>query len=457
MPDRILIIGEIEEQIESFADALAQEFILSLAPTVLDAGKRMQKEDFALIILDVGAGDEQMVDILRGLQQTSPATPVIVTSLSQDARLIVDFIKTGATDFITRPFVGEKLRVSVRRAIEARSFKNEIDYLRREQDVVYDTERIIALSPAMHKAMANVHRLAQTESTILITGETGTGKSFISGNIHFNSPRRLKPFIKVNCANIPETLLESELFGHEKGAFTSADRTRAGRFEQAHGGTLFLDEFCELSFGLQSKLLRVLEDKSFERLGGNKTIQVDVRVIAATNRDIETWVGQNRFREDLYYRINVLRIHLPPLRERQEDIEPLAYYLLGKLCRTLKKKNRGFSPEALSMLKAYDWPGNIRQLSNTIERALLIEDDEIIQPESISLPVIRKPTAEESKTSAFNLKLTAEQEKAMILHVLEENLWIQKDAALHLGISPRALNYRVKKLGISHHRWRKNK
>ena len=456
MSDRILIIGEIGEHVEAFADALAQEFTLSIAPTVLDAGKRLQKEEFALIILDVGGGGGQM-DILKDLQHTSPTTPVLVTSLSQDARLIVDFIKAGAADFITRPFAGEKLRISVRRAIEARSFKNEIDYLRREQDVVYDTERIIALSPAMHKAMASVQRLAQTESTILITGETGTGKSFISGNIHFNSPRRHKPFIKVNCANIPETLLESELFGHEKGAFTSADRTRAGRFEQAHGGTLFLDEFCELSFGLQSKLLRVLEDKSFERLGGNKTIQVDVRVIAATNRDIETWVGQNRFREDLYYRINVLRIHLPPLRERQEDIEPLAYYLLGKLCRTLKKKNRGFSPEALSMLKAYDWPGNIRQLSNTIERALLIEDDEIIQPESISLPVIRKPAVEENKTAAFNLKLTAEQEKAMILHALEENLWIQKDAALHLGISPRALNYRVKKLGISHHRWRKNK
>jgi DNA-binding NtrC family response regulator len=456
MSSRILIIGEIGDDVQAFADALAQEFTLSLAPTVLDAGKRMQKEVFALIILDVAEGDGQMTEILKTLQQMSPSTPILVTSSSPDARVIVDAVKAGAADFIARPFAGEKLRISVNRALEARSLRNEIDYLRREQDVVYDTERIISVSPAMQKAMASIRRLAQTESTVLITGETGTGKSFVSGNIHFNSPRRHKPFVKVNCANIPETLLESELFGHERGAFTGADKTRAGRFEQAHGGTLFLDEFCELSFGLQSKLLRVLEDKSFERLGGNKTIQSDVRVIAATNRDIEALVGQGRFREDLYYRINVLRIHLPPLRERRPDIEPLGHYLLGKLCRSLKKKIDGFSPQVLSMLQAYDWPGNIRQLSNTIERSILVEDGNTIQAESISLPEIRKPAAE-IETAPANLKLTAEQEKEMIHRALEDNLWIQKDAALQLGISPRALNYRVKKLGISHHRWRKNK
>jgi transcriptional regulator with PAS, ATPase and Fis domain len=352
--------------------------------------------------------------------------------------------------------VAEKLRLTVHRALERRGLKNEIDYLRREQDVIYDTDRIASASPVMQKALASIRRLSQTESTILVTGETGTGKSFVSGNIHFNSLRRHKPFIKVNCANIPETLLESELFGHERGAFTGADKTRVGRFEQAHGGTLFLDEFCELSFGLQSKLLRVLEDKSFERLGGNKTIQTDVRVIAATNREIETLVSQGRFREDLYYRINVLRIHMPPLRERREDIEPLAHYLLGKLSRALKKRMDGFSAEVLRRFRDYDWPGNIRQLSNVIERALLMEEGTLIQPESVMLPQIRR-AAEEAPAAAAVLRLTAEQEKEMILKALEESLWIQKDAARRLDISPRALNYRVKKLGISHHRWRKNK
>ncbi|HSO59906.1 MAG TPA: sigma-54 dependent transcriptional regulator [Desulfobacterales bacterium] len=455
MLDRILIIGDIERDVNAYADALAQDYTLSLAANVLDAGKRLQKEVFALIIFDLRDARTEISEIVTTLQQLSPPTPIIVTADVQEPRRIVDAVKAGAADFVTKPFAAEKLRLSIRRVIENRTLKNEIDYLRREQDVVYNADHIISVSPAMQKTMSSIRRLAQTESTMLITGETGTGKSFISGNIHFNSPRRHKPFIKVNCANIPETLLESELFGHEKGAFTSADRTRTGRFEQAHGGTLFLDEFCELSFGLQSKLLRVLEDKSFERLGGNKTIQVEVRVIAATNRDIEALVRQGKFREDLYYRINVLRVHLPPLRERRADIEPIARYLLDKLGRSLKKSVEGFSPEVIRMFQEYAWPGNIRQLSNTIERAILVEDGPVIQPESIALPESQKsPVASEPATG---LKLTAAQEKEMISKALQDNLWIQKDAARQLGISPRALNYRVKKLGISHHRWRKNR
>ncbi|TFG42755.1 MAG: sigma-54-dependent Fis family transcriptional regulator [Syntrophobacterales bacterium] len=455
MPDRILIIGDIERDVSAYADALAQDYTLSLAANVLDAGKRLQKEVFALIIFDLRDARTEISEIVTTLQQLSPPTPIIVTADAQEPRRIVDAVKAGAADFVTKPFAAEKLRLSIRRVIENRTLKNEIDYLRREQDVVYNADHIISVSPAMQKTMSSIRRLAQTESTMLITGETGTGKSFISGNIHFNSPRRHKPFIKVNCANIPETLLESELFGHEKGAFTSADRTRTGRFEQAHGGTLFLDEFCELSFGLQSKLLRVLEDKSFERLGGNKTIQVEVRVIAATNRDIEALVRQGKFREDLYYRINVLRVHLPPLRERRADIEPIARYLLDKLGRSLKKAAEGFSPEVIRMFQEYAWPGNIRQLSNTIERAILVEDGPVIQPESIALPESQKSPV--SFEPAAGLKLTAAQEKELISKALQDNLWIQKDAALQLGISPRALNYRVKKLGISHHRWRKNR
>jgi DNA-binding NtrC family response regulator len=456
MPERLLIIGEIEGEVDAYADTLAQDYTLSLAASLPEAGKRLQKEAFALILFDLRDERTDIADTIAVLQQLSPSTPIIVASQTQDARQIVAAVKAGASDFVTKPFAAEKLRLSVRHALEHRSLKNEIDYLRREQDVIYDPQQIIAISPAMQKTMAGIQRLAQTESTMLITGETGTGKSFVSGNIHFNSPRRQKPFVKVNCANIPETLLESELFGHERGAFTGADKTRNGRFEQAHGGTLFLDEFCELSFGLQSKLLRVLEDKSFERLGGNKTIQVDVRVIAATNRDIESLVRQGRFREDLYYRINVLRIHLPPLRERQADIEPLSLYLLSKLSRALKKAATGFAPEVIRMFQEYPWPGNIRQLSNTIERAVLVEEGPRIQPESVSLPELQKPTAAPADPPA-GLKLTAGQEKDLIFKALQDNLWIQKDAARQLGISPRALNYRVKKLGISHHRWRKNK
>ena len=307
----------------------------------------------------------------------------------------------------------------------------------------------------MRSVMTTIKRRAQTESTLLVTGETRTGKSFLSGNIHFNSPRRNKPFVGVNCANIPETLLESELFGHNKGAFTGADKTRPGRFEQASGGTIFLDEFCELSFGLQAKLLRAIEQKSFERLGSNKTIQADTRIIAATNRDIETLVRTGKFREDLYYRINVLRIHMPPLRERLECIEPLAHYLLKKLSRSVKKKIDTFAPNVIERFQQYPWPGNIRQLSNTIERAILLEDDREIRQESISLPDLGDKVSPTLQT--VGLRLSEDQEKEMISNALEDNLWIQKDAARQLGITPRALNYRINKLGITHSRWRKNR
>ena len=454
-PDRILIIGETEDETRRLSNALVSDYSISAARNVPDAAGRLEKETFNVIIFDLPDGGSDPENIIQTLQQLAAQTPIIITGPLQDAGLIVKAIKAGAADFITRPIVDEKLRLAVNQAIEKRSMKNEIDYLRRQQDVVYDYDRIIAVSPAMQEIMDTIKRLAQTDSTILMTGETGTGKSFLSGNIHYNSPRRAKPFIKVNCANIPETLMESELFGHEKGAFTGADKTRIGRFEQAERGTLFLDEFCELSFDLQAKLLRVLEEKAFERLGGNKTINVDTRIIAATNRDIEALVREGKFREDLYYRINVLRIHMPPLRERTECIEPLAYLMLDRLSQAVKKKVDTLSPEVLVMLKTYPWRGNIRELSNALERAIFLADSPEIGATHISVPQIGEWPA--SPAPSKSLRLSDEEERQMILRALEKNLWIQKDAAKELGLSPRALNYRIQKLGITHARWRKNK
>jgi DNA-binding NtrC family response regulator len=451
----ILIVGKVEEETRNLADALAADYHISAAPNLEEAARRLGKETFSAIIYDFLSDGSDLDRILQSLQRLSPQPPVIVIGRENDAQLIVSAIKAGAFDFVTKPYPPEKIRLSVHQALENRSLKNEIDYLRREQDVVYDYDRIIAVSPAMQRAIGAIKKLARTDSTILVTGETGTGKSFLSGNIHFNSLRRHKPFIKVNCANIPETLLESELFGHEKGSFTGADKTRTGRFEQANGGTIFLDEFCELSFELQAKLLRAIEDKAFERLGGNKTIHSDTRIIAATNRDIESLVREGKFREDLYYRINVLRIHLPPLRERVDCIEPMAHYLLAKLGRSVKKKIDSFEPEVIEMFRQYPWPGNIRQLSNTIERAILMEDEMVIRKENISLPKIDAISAAKAKPAA--LTLSPDQEKELISSALEDNLWIQKDAARQLGITPRALNYRIKKLGITHSRWRKNR
>ena len=306
--------------------------------------------------------------------------------------------------------------------------------------------------------ISTLKKFAQTDSTILITGETGTGKSFLSGAVHYNSHRRNKPFIKINCANLPETLLESELFGHEKGAFTGANKTRVGRLEQAKDGTVFLDEIGEMSAALQAKLLRVLEEKSFERVGGNRTITSDVRIIAATNRKPEDQVSEGSFREDLYYRLNVLRVHIPPLRERHECIEPLSDYLLDKICRNLKKKINGFAPQVLGAFKNYSWPGNIRQLANTIERAAILEETALIEPQHVILPDLKKiPSPSDGTPTLRPAESLADKEKETILNALEECLWIQKDAARKLGITPRALNYKVKKFNITHARWRKNK
>jgi len=287
---RIIIIGDAENGARRLAVALASDYHISAAPNILDAAGQMKKEGFSAVIFDLSHADSDLENIIQTLQHLAPQTPIIVSGPLHDAQLVVKAIKAGAADYITQPVVAEKLRLSINQTLENRSLKNEVDYLRRQQDVVYDPDRIIAVSPAMQEVMTGIRRLSQSDSIVLMTGETGTGKSFLSGNIHFNSPRRNKAFVKVNCANIPETLMESELFGHEKGAFTGADKSRIGRFEQAHGGTIFLDEFCELSVDLQAKLLRVLEDKSFERLGGSKTIRVDTRIIAATNRDIEALV-----------------------------------------------------------------------------------------------------------------------------------------------------------------------
>lgn len=454
---RIIIIGEVEDESRGILDALVSDYSISAVSNITAAAERMKNETFNVIVFDLHDEHGDIEKIIQRLQELAPLTPVIITGPMNNARLIVQAIKAGATDFLPRPVVAEKIRLAVDQAIENRSLKNEIDYLRRQQDVAYDYDRIIAESASMKRIMDSIKQMARTESTILMTGETGTGKSFLSGNIHFNSPRRRKPFIKVNCANIPETLLESELFGHEKGAFTGADKLRIGRFEQADGGTLFLDEFCELSFDLQAKLLRVLEEKTFERLGGSKTINADTRIIAATNRDIEAMVQEEKFRKDLYYRINVLRIHMPPLRERVECIEPLAHHLIGRLSQMVKKQINSLSPEVLVLLKTYPWPGNIRELSNTLERAIFLTDGDCIEAVHISIPKINEKPATVVAPPAKQLRMSDEEEKKLICRALEKHLWIQKDAARELGLTPRALNYRIKKHGITHQRWRKNK
>jgi DNA-binding NtrC family response regulator len=431
---------------------------------------KVTREAFDVILLNLLSDDPERVQLIEKICRLSPNTPVIVTSHIDRADLVVKAIKNGAFDYLPKPYSDQKIRLVVDRALENTSQKNEIDYLRRQQDVLYDFSSIVAETPSMKYVIDVLRKLSNSDSTILITGETGTGKSFLSGTVHFNSARRRKPFIKINCANITETLLESELFGHEKGAFTGAIKTRAGRFEQANGGTVFLDEIGEMSPGLQAKLLRVLEDRSFERVGGNQTIHVDVRIIAATNRVLEDLIAAGRFREDLYYRINVARVHLPPLRERRMCLEKLALHLLGKSCRGVKRSVSGFSQDVLDDFQNYGWPGNIRQMANVIEMAVLLEEGSVIQSGSISLPnavpprILPPPQEHEAVAVQISTppassppKSLDDHEKTLILRALEANFWSQKHAAEHLGISPRALNYKIKKFKIVHPHWRKNK
>lgn len=440
------------------AKAVEPLYSIDYCPNNETIFSRLKQKEYQVIFLALEKADgEKGLESLRKIRFINPFAPIIVLSESMKTRLIVQVIKKGAFDFIAKPFHKEKILLSIKRALESRRLRNEIDYLRREQDIIYDFDAIIACSPVMQTTIGMLKKFSQTDSTILLTGETGTGKSFLSGAIHFNSQRRKRPFIKINCANIPEALLESELFGHEKGAFTGATQTRIGRLEQGDGGTILLDEIVEMPENLQAKLLRVLEEKSFERLGRNKTIHSEVRIICATNRHPEQQVEKGRLRDDLYYRINILRVHIPPLRERTECIEPLAHFLLEKSCRKLKKRIEGFSAQTLDAFKRYEWPGNIRQLANIIERAAILEESDIIQIRNIALP---KPIDAKSQITSLSSNPTQsikEIERAAILTALEKSLWVQKDAAEFLHVTPRALNYKIKKLGISHPRWRKNK
>ncbi len=452
---RVLVIEENHDWKTFLSTALSSSHQLSYWPNGTGTSEEIRKDSYDIVILDLQVRQEDPFSLLKQLKKTTPHVSVIVTSEVEKTDLIVKAIKLGACEFIPKPYSPERIILALDQALEDSSLRHEIDYLRHEQDVVYSYDKIIARSLAMKRLIATLKKFSETDATILVTGETGTGKSFLSGTIHFNSTRRKKAFVKINCTNIPETLLESELFGHERGAFTGANKTRIGRFEQANGGSVFLDEIGEMSLELQAKLLRVLDEKSFERVGGNRTIHSDIRVIAATNRVLEEQLTAGKFREDFYYRINVLTVHLPPLRERRECIEPLAHYLLDKSCRSLRKKIDGFSRPVLEMFEAYSWPGNIRQLANTIERAVILEEEHSIQEQNVSFPqsVVAPTTVSKPPTSHY----LQDHEREVILSALEESLWIQKDAAQRLGVSPRALNYKIRKLGLTHPRWRKNK
>src|SRR6188508_3244424 len=340
--------------------------------------ERLQESQFDVVLTDLRMGGADGMDVLRTTRSIQPSAAVILMTAFGSIHTAVEAMKIGAFDFVQKPFEIEEMELKVEKALEHRRLKHEIDYLRHEQQDIYDFDHIVGASGALQSVLAIVKKVARSNSTVLVRGETGTGKELIAGAIHHNSNRANKAFVKVNCAALQENLLESELFGHEKGAFTSADKQRIGRFEQADGGTLFLDEVGDMSPSTQAKILRVLQEHEFERLGGTRTLRVDVRLIAATNRDLSAMVQSGLFREDLYYRLNVVSIEMPPLRERKDDIVPLANSFIKRFSAELKKRIDGLEPDAQKLLLRYNWPGNIRELENTIERAMLLAEGRAI-------------------------------------------------------------------------------
>ncbi|HYW83991.1 MAG TPA: sigma-54 dependent transcriptional regulator, partial [Spirochaetia bacterium] len=347
----------------------AQGFYIEETPNYTQAIERLSQHVFDVIITDVLSEDLPLEDLLVAIRENK-ISPVIIVMCGRDGiDDAIRAIRMGATDFIQKPINLAELEIKVDKGTELKRLDHEGQVLRGERNLIYSTKNFIGKSPAILGVLNLVEKVARTNSSVILIGETGTGKELLAGAIHYSSPRAKNAFVRVNCATLPDPLFESELFGHDRGAFTGAEKLRIGRFEQGNGGTVFLDEITDVSLSTQAKLLRVLQEREFERLGSNRTIRVDVRIISATNRDLAKEIAEGRFREDLYYRLNVMSIKIPPLREREGDIELLADFFLHKYSMEMGKKMTRIEPAAMRLLKNHDWPGNIRELENEIERA----------------------------------------------------------------------------------------
>ena len=414
------------------------------------AVQEVQGGHFDLVLLDFKMPGKNGLEVLKEVKQINPEIDVIMMTAYGTIETAVDAMKSGAVDYITKPIELDDLLLHIDRISEHRTLLRENEILRehlREQGVT--TDRIIYQSPKMEALVNLAGRVASSRATVLIQGESGTGKELLARLLHHLSPRSGKPMIAVNCGALHENLLESELFGHEKGAFTGASKRRIGRFEEADGGTLFLDEVGELSTSVQVKLLRFLQEREFQRLGGNQYIHADVRIIGATNKDLETKVKEGTFRDDLFYRLNVVLMNIPPLRERKEDIPVLIDYFLQRFTQENGKGIEGVSHEAQDLLVKYDFPGNVRELENIIERAVVISRNSVITVDD--LPFKSRPAAQDQEMGEGSLRGAIEGlEAKMIREAMEQTGYHQTRAADLLGISERMLRYKLKKYDLKH-------
>ena len=454
MKKRVLLIDDEARVRTSLKMVLEPNYEILQAADAQEGLETFRKEGPDLVLLDVILPGTDGLAVLETLRSESRMTPVIMLTGTKSVKTAVDAMKLGAADYLSKPFDVEELRIVVDRALSSQALEREVKQLRAQVVQRYAFHNLIGKSQGMQEIYAKIEQVADSRTTVLITGESGTGKELVAKALHYNSGRREKPFIALNCAALPETLIESELFGHEKGSFTDATARRVGQFELANTGTLFLDEIGDLSAMTQAKLLRVLQEREFTRIGGVQSFKVDVWIVAATNRNLEDMVRKGQFREDLYYRINVISLFLPPLRERGEDIPLLAKHFLAKRVEEEKRPHIEFGKEALEVLTRYPWPGNVREMENIIEQAFIWSQNcpQITQEH---LPTIMKSDSRSSSLRDDTLagrmsleKAVMEFEREIILDALKRTNYVQTHAANLLGISRRMLKYRMDTLGI---------
>jgi len=448
----LLFVDDERNMRLSFEAVMKEEgYIADCVESAEEAIERLQNNEYFMVITDARLGGMSGYDLLRKIRQQRPNLPVLIITAYATPKLAVEAIKAGAFDYLAKPFEPEALLHAIHRCAERYRLLQENASLKAKAGEVYGLDRIIGESPKMRELRELISMVAPTDATVLILGESGTGKELIAGAIHALSRRSAKAYVRINCAAIPETLLESELFGHERGAFTGAVRQKIGRVEEADGGTIFLDEIGDMSRPLQAKLLRFLEDGTFTRVGGNQEHRVDVRLVAATNRDIIAAIQEGVFREDLFHRLNVVQFRPPPLRERGEDIVLQAEHFLRQFSASMNKPIRGLSEEAKERLLSHTWPGNVRELRNVMERAVILETSEEIQPES--LPDFELETrlrsAEPASTHRYSLPEQLEAyERTLIRRALKRHRGDLERAADELRVSKKQIEKRIQSLKI---------
>ncbi len=445
---RVLVVDDEANARNALAEILRDEGYA--VETAADGFKALPKlRDFSpeVVLTDLKMPGMDGVELMGKVREHDQEVGVIIMTAFGAVDTAVQAMREGAADYLTKPLNADELLVVLSRTLERFRLRQETRQLRERLEERYSFDNIVGNSPEIQTVFKTVQQVSASRATVLVTGESGTGKELIAAAIHQSSPRKSGPFVKLHCAALAESLLESELFGHERGAFTGADRRREGRFEQANGGTLFLDEIGEITPAVQVKLLRVLQEREFERVGGNQTVQIDVRVIAATNRDLKEMVDKGLFREDLFYRLNVVNLHMPALRHRSSDIAPLADHFMRKYARDNAKQVTKFSDAALARLLSYDWPGNIRELENVIERAVVMTHSDMI--DTTELPPEMKAADREAPGPQIPGWKLADIERYAILKTLEAQGGSTSKAADVLGISVRKIQYKLQEYGSS--------